>query len=61
MYILITARVDEEDDVDRAHGTGLTNAAWQRVTDALMDCGFDDVDVQAHPIDEAEVDEGGKL
>jgi hypothetical protein len=48
MYVVITARPDP-DDIDRDSGAGLTDDAWMQVTDALMDLGFDEIDVQTYP------------
>lgn len=51
MYILITARPDE-DDVDRDSATGLTEDAYSGVVTFLISHGFDDIDIQPHPVDE---------
>lgn len=44
MEIKLTLSVDEDEMVDEADSTGLTNAAFDELTGALMDLGYSFVD-----------------
>ena len=51
MYVVITAQVDR-DDVDRQSTSGLTPGAYDCLTNTLTGIGYEDVEINARPVDE---------